>query len=417
MRLERGLTLIFSRLAAAALLAAWLCSCSSIDSRQTTDPFVGQAHEAGSLPAAVANKNRDSDPDAEDDMVARAQCPAPDVNGGAMMQCDPRAAFGGQMPTPLLGFPVGSMPVRVVDEYPDEYLWDGGDRDNPVHYGNVHRFGLDTEDTITEYVDHKGREHVEPSNRVAIYAPRFGAVRTVSSSLEHYSAEGLFGTYDKASSMSVRDRLPAVHHLQNDRMENMRVRTRPSGLETDRQPTGTHQVAVLAEHEKLLNVFQDLNFVRSGEIVRTEEARLASAVEAAFVWTRDQYPVIAAVLAGSQELSEVARLNELAGTEDRKTPGRLRIVKLADKKVARSGDVVTFTIRYDNLGDRELYHVRILDNLTPRLQFVDGSATSDRDGRLVVEDNQEGSLVLRWEFADPLAGQQGGVVTFQARLR
>ena len=113
-----------------------------------------------------------------------------------------------------------------------------------------------------------------------------------------------------------------------------------------------------------------------------------------------------------------SRAAEVVGKEDqRRTPGRLRIVKLADKKTALPGDVITFTIRYDNLGDRELHHIRIIDNLTPRLEYVDDSATSNRAGKLVVEDNEEGSLVLKFELSQPLPGHTGGVVTFKVKVR
>jgi uncharacterized repeat protein (TIGR01451 family) len=107
---------------------------------------------------------------------------------------------------------------------------------------------------------------------------------------------------------------------------------------------------------------------------------------------------------------------ELVGREISHKSG-LRIVKLADRDVALPGEIVTFTIRFDNLGDRPVTKVVIVDNLTPRLEYVDDSATLDRDGRLITEDNGEGSLILRWELDEPLPGRTGGVATFQARVR
>ena len=95
----------------------------------------------------------------------------------------------------------------------------------------------------------------------------------------------------------------------------------------------------------------------------------------------------------------------------------MRLVKLADKEAAQPGDVITFTIRFDNLGDRELRFVRLIDNLTPRLEYVDDSATSDLPGSINVDDNGEGSHILRFELDSPLAGHTGGVITFQAKLR
>jgi hypothetical protein len=42
---------------------------------------------------------------------------------------------------------------------------------------------------------------------------------------------------------------------------------------------------------------------------------------------------------------------------------------------------------------------------------------SDPDCELIVEDNQEGSLVLELRLKEPLAGKKGGFVSFQARVR
>jgi len=94
-------------------------------------------------------------------------------------------------------------------------------------------------------------------------------------------------------------------------------------------------------------------------------------------------------------------------------PGQLRLVKTADRELAEIGDVITFTIRYDNLGPREIDAVRIVDNLTPRLEYVADSST----GQMLVEDNGEGSQVLTWVLPEPLQPGAGGVITFQARVK
>lgn len=60
----------------------------------------------------------------------------------------------------------------------DEYVFDGNDRDEKVSVDrNWNVYGLQTEDTIGHFDTLDGRRLVTPSNRVAIYAPRFGAVR------------------------------------------------------------------------------------------------------------------------------------------------------------------------------------------------------------------------------------------------
>ena len=302
--------------------------------------------------------------------------------------------------------------------HPDEYLFDGGDRDLPIHYDEFNRNGLDTEDTIAEYVDHLGGRHVKPTNRVAVYAPRFSAMRTVSYSEENSSVDRLAGTLEMSRGSRLSSRTSPTLNRQGEGTGGIHMRSRGSGLEGNAGQSAVHQAARAKVNEKLQNLFQELAFVRTGRFVQSDEAQLAYGIQAALNWTRDQSPVIAAKTGSSQEVYGSFRPQEYIGREDqRKTKGDLRIVKLADKKTAAPGDVITFTIRYDNLGDRELYHIRIIDNLTPRLVYVNDSATCDRAGRLVVEDNEEGSLILRFELDDSLPGHRGGVVTFQARVR
>ena len=98
-------------------------------------------------------------------------------------------------------------------------------------------------------------------------------------------------------------------------------------------------------------------------------------------------------------------------------PGQLRVVKLANKSVAEVGDTVEFTIRIDNLGGLELREVTLVDNLTPRLEFVEGSATHTLDGDLLVEENGEGSSQLTFRLNEPLKGKSGGVLKFKCLVR
>ena len=58
-----------------------------------------------------------------------------------------------------------------LEKYPDEYLCDGGDRDDAVHYDTSARIGLDTEDTVLEFTDRAGKQNTKPSNRVLRLCP------------------------------------------------------------------------------------------------------------------------------------------------------------------------------------------------------------------------------------------------------
>ncbi|MCH7685706.1 MAG: hypothetical protein IH899_03335 [Planctomycetes bacterium] len=297
------------------------------------------------------------------------------------------------------------------EQHQEEYLFDGGDRDLPVHYDDFNRLGLDTEDTVVEYSDHTGKHHVKATNRVAVFAPRFGAVRSISQPSTGVAVDKLAGVVEARNSSGLRNRTVPIDHSQRDSLAGIRVRSRVSGVDTEAAHTGVQQRTTAAEHTNLNNVFEELAFLRTGQFLETEEARISYGIGAALIWSQKLSPVISAGTSAGQEVYASFLPQELVGHEDqRKTKGDLWIVKLADKKFAHPGDVITFSIRYDNVGERELHNILIVDNLTPRLEYVDDSAESDRAGRLVIEDNQEGSLVLKFELSEPLPGGEGGVV-------
>lgn len=308
--------------------------------------------------------------------------------------------------------------AQLARDFPDEYLFDGGDRKLPIHYDDFAMLGLDSEDAIAEYYDDEGKRHVRPSSRVAVYAPRFGAVTTVSGPTEGVVVNRASETQMEQRGSGLRGREAAIDQEQRESTQRMVTRSRSSSLLTQLAQTEALQSLAVEGHNNTQGFLQTYTFLKSGEFLRTEEAQLSSSIQSAGVWTRELYPVIAATEVSAGALSGRFNAAEYAGLEQKFVkPGRLRIIKLADKTVAEPGDIITFSIRYDNLGDREVRDVVIIDNLTPRLEYVDDSATSNHDGRLVTQDNGEGSLILRWEFDQPVAGRKGGVVTFQARVR
>ncbi|MFK7778194.1 MAG: hypothetical protein QM501_08745 [Gimesia sp.] len=313
--------------------------------------------------------------------------------------------------------PIGSDPA-VVQMYPDEYLFDGGDRENPVHYDDYSRLGLDTEDTIVEYQTHKGKHELRKSNRVAVYAPRFAAIRSASSPLAGTSVDSLATAEETIHGVGLAARTVLSQHKQREQLEGIRMRSRASGVETEQKQGAVDQSAYVSGHTKLSNLFQDTGTESTGQFEQSDEARIAYQIQAANIWSHTQFPVIAIRSRSAHESKIAIKPEEYIGVEDkRKTEGNLKLIKLADKKNAEPGDIITFTIRYENIGDFDVDGIKIVDNLTPRLEYVEDSATSDRKGRLVVEDNQEGSLILTFEVDETVLGHEGGKVTFQARVR
>jgi hypothetical protein len=61
--------------------------------------------------------------------------------------------------------------------------------------------------------------------------------------------------------------------------------------------------------------------------------------------------------------------------------------------------------------------VVVNDSLTGRLEYVPGSAKSERDATFTTQENEAGSVILRWETSGNLLPGQTAIVTFQAKIR
>jgi uncharacterized repeat protein (TIGR01451 family) len=335
-----------------------------------------------------------------------------DLNAGR------RAARRGMLrPTPPGPFFALEPPAPPWELYPDEYLLDGGDRGFPVHEAATNREGLDTEDAVAEYADQTGKRHILPTNRVAIYSPRFGNVGTKAGLEAGVTVARAASAIDLSRGEGLRNRVVPADQAQRMPSASVRVRSRASGFDTQAGQVDVHQQTVLGQNLELAGSIEGVQNLAAPEMRQSDKARIARERQAAIAWTRDQYPVAAASLEGAQQILVKFVTNELVGIEDRRKPGRLEIVKLADKQTARPGEIVNFRIEYENLGDRELKDVRIIDNLTPRLEYVSESGASSRPAILDVADNGEGSVVLSWSLKEPLRGKTKGAVTFKARVR
>lgn len=425
----------------AALLLLGLCSCSSSRNQVAGDPFstdneqltvnaieetpagvtaaVESAVHVESAPTERVSSRRNSTAGEIVQLSGHSMgpeyCPEDCLDGNSAAG----VGFGGGHAL----FPP-AVPMMITEDneasqakYPDEYIYDGGDRATSVHYTGYGLGGFDPEDAIAEYRDEIGERHIKKSNRVAVYSPRFAAVSVISTLGEGTDIDQAVGSEVSEYGVNYYNRTAIVEHQENLGSERVRMRKRASGLDRDMITSLVDKPVTLVENTKLINAFEDYKFIVAGELIQDEAAVIGKAVQAAAVWSHRAYPVLAAKTTGSNEVYSTWTAQELAATDDPdKSKGQIRLVKLADKHVAEKGEIVTFTIRYDNIGDLPVNEVVIMDNLTVRLSYVEGTATSDHAGKFVTEDNGAGSLILRWELDEPLAGGEGGAVKFETRV-
>jgi uncharacterized repeat protein (TIGR01451 family) len=311
------------------------------------------------------------------------------------------------------------VPDGIKSPWPqDEFICDGGDLNADVHVKQDWTVvGLDQEDTIAHYDTIDGQTEITASNCVCIYAPRFAAVRQVTSPILYEGHERMAGV-EMPTRLNIHEEQrgpktavqPEQLRAQVGLDQAQRFRERTQGLLVDQATRLVLTADAFLPHEDLL-------FIQRGQFDASEKARLAERVSAAIIWTENQ--AVQVILDGKPavEARGLAQPQETIVYEIGGKP-RLRLCKIADKSEARPGEIIRFTLRFDNVGDQKIGNVTIVDHLMPRLEYVEGSAESSLKANFAVQEQVPGeTLVLRWEILDPLAVNQGGIIRFQARVR
>lgn len=301
--------------------------------------------------------------------------------------------------------------------FPDEYLFDGGDRAYPITRNAYQMTGLETEDTIAEFEDDTGRAKIKKTNRVAIYAPRFGSVVMVSGPNSDTLVDKVHGHVASQGGINLRNRTTTGTSAQNLDTGRMQTRLRANGVGTDISTGSLNRGQGRAVSINVMNTHESRARLRNGQFDDSLKLTQIQGMQFAELWTRKQNPVIEGHATSASQSVTLQVQADYTGVEDNGKRGDLFLNKVADKGVAAIGDIVTFTITYENRGDKPLTKVSIIDNLTPRLEYISESTTTDRPGKVEAEDNGEGSVVLRFILDEPLPGRTKGSVTFQARVR
>jgi len=134
-------------------------------------------------------------------------------------------------------------------------------------------------------------------------------------------------------------------------------------------------------------------------------------------WTADsQVQVVVDGRAASEEVG-VSRVHSLYRVQSRYGESKLRLVKVASTATALPGETVDFTLRFDNVGTVPITDLLIIDNLSTRLEYVDGSSQASKAVEFSVQPNEAGSLTLQWRLTEPLPPGEGGIIRFQCRVR
>jgi uncharacterized repeat protein (TIGR01451 family) len=299
----------------------------------------------------------------------------------------------------------------------DEYLCDGGDFHSPAGVrADWTIAGLEQEDAIAHYDTLDGRVVVTPSNRVCIYSPRFAAVRRVVNIMAHEQPVFVNQAIDEQAPAKADESQPVVSSLQRHRVA-IDLGQQPPSLYRQRQQAGAlENLQATMDVYNSLGAYANLQVIRTGIIDNAEKPWLALSIESAITLTGVQAPQVlfnGKAAAAQVGVRQAGVVYQTSGPEN----PRLRLIKLASCGNALPGEVIEFTLRFDNIGDQTIGNVTIVDNLSTRFEYIPESAKSSIDANFIVTPNENESSVLRWEIKPPLIAGEGGVLRFRVRVR
>jgi len=300
----------------------------------------------------------------------------------------------------------------------DEFICDGGDLNVDAYVKQDFTVvGLDQEDTIAHYDTLDGRMEVSASNCVCIYAPRFAAVRQITSPVLWEGHERMAAVAKPVKLNIHEENRGPKTVLQPEQLEAQLGLDQPQRFVDRTRGIGVEQTVRLILAAEAFLPHENLLLIQRGQFDASEKARLAERVAAAETWIINQ--AVQVIIDGKPAV-EAKGLSKPEETITYELEGRpcLRICKIADKSEAQLGEIVQFTLRFDNVGDQPVGNVTVIDHLMPRLAFVEGSAESTVKAEFKTEVKlPEESTILRWEIAEPLKVNEGGIIRFQARVR
>jgi uncharacterized repeat protein (TIGR01451 family) len=247
----------------------------------------------------------------------------------------------------------------------EECFVNGDDKADPLGFGRDGRLGgLNPTDVGVEYTV-SGKRKVTTSCMACICAPRY-MVRRVELQTSGFEHRQYLGQYQERSSLAaLRERAAPMADIGREKANELIGRLRPSAY---------------------------ISRVGTSFFIGTQRPIAIAQVEGVKV---------TGALVEPEQLTAYPTLCPLTVTKVIDPPGP-----------KQSGDVVTVTIRYANTGARPASDLVVSDSLSGRLEYIPGSAQTDRPSNFTVAENEVGSVLLRWELPGTLMPGQGGTIKF-----
>ena len=299
-----------------------------------------------------------------------------------------------------------------------EYLVTGGDSKGKVVANEDWLVeNLDPEDSVAHFDTTDGKILTEPANRVFLYSPRFGSVRQIIMPVEGSqrfaidTAVANQGVALDANTVAVQERSQDVKLLAATGSQQI------GAAESAMAPTTMNSRVGVIEANGLLRLNEMLTSANVQTVGADEAALLMDGAIAAQSWSDKKGVAVATDRTGPHSNVYLDGPATVFAIEDGTVTSKLRVIKIANKDSAKPGEFVEFTLRFENVGDQTIGNVTILDNLSSRLRYVDGTAKSSVKADFHADLSESGSLVLRWEIIDPMQPKEFGVVRFICKVQ
>ncbi len=313
----------------------------------------------------------------------------------------------------------------------EEIIHDGGDRLERAAIDSTGRAqGVNPEDAVAEFTIPGSRRLVIPSNRVCIFAPRYAWLRQISGLDTVVMDAGTRGTVVQNGPDLARLTQPSNATTGELWLDGIRSRERASGSRASQVPGKSQRLEPPTPQTVVLAPFANLDVRNPGTVLEVDGPMRLKQREGLSIrmggWrlsglqNEEVVTAVARVEKGPNVITARAMAREAildCKEEVRVLEQPLILHKWADRCEAAPGEFVTFTLRLTNQTGKALADVAIVDNLSGRLEFDQGSANCSRDAVFLIQENEVRSSKLRWEITGLVQPGETVVVRFRAKAR
>ena len=299
----------------------------------------------------------------------------------------------------------------------EEYVCDGGDSGLRAEVdGKWNIKGLEVEDTIAHFDTLSGDVEIVSSNKACVYAPRFAAVRQVRNVLVSEQSSSPYASASSVGSSGYIANLEAGAIKQP--LATVRAVGTKMGLSVQQNDRGIliDDIDSPTESRNQLLPYENVEIIAAGIYDQNDTPILVAGSAAARAWSNIDMPQVTLENGGAFVRTGVAAGQETVIYEMPDGQSKLRLVKLASVCAANPGETISFTIRFDNVGDQAIGNISILDMLTSRLEYVADSEECSVECDFLTSD-EEDALQLRWDVTEPMEPGDGGIIRFECIVK